>query len=70
MGVMAEISSPCTRVCLIDHESGICGGCGRTLDEIGRWGLMSEAERRAVMKLLARRFDTNRAEPDEDLGRA
>lgn len=68
--VMAKISSPCIKVCLIDHESGICGGCGRTLDEIGRWSLMSEAERRAIMTLLARRLAPDGAEPDEDPNQA
>ncbi len=67
---MAKISSPCIKVCLIDHESGICAGCGRTLDEIGRWSLMGEAERRAIMRLLARRLDPNGAEPDRDLQQA
>ena len=67
---MAKISSPCIKVCLIDHGSGICGGCGRTLDEIGRWSLMSEAERRRTMKLLARRLDPNGAQPDQDLQQA
>lgn len=63
---MAKISTPCIKICLIDPGSGICGGCGRTLDEIGRWSLMSEAERRSIMKLLARRLDPDGAEPDGD----
>lgn len=63
---MTKISSPCTRVCLIDRESGICGGCGRTLDEIGRWSLMGEAERRAIMKSLPRRLHPKGEQPDEE----
>lgn len=61
---MVKISTPCIKVCLIDPGSGICGGCGRTLDEIGRWSLMSEPERRAIMKLLAQRLDLSDTEPD------
>ncbi len=40
--------SPCVRICVIDAATGLCTGCGRTLDEIARWSGMNEAERRAV----------------------
>jgi predicted Fe-S protein YdhL (DUF1289 family) len=33
----------------MDPQSGLCRGCLRTLDEIARWGAMSDAEREAVM---------------------
>jgi predicted Fe-S protein YdhL (DUF1289 family) len=49
-------SSPCIQVCILDPATGLCEGCGRTLDEIGRWGRMSEAERRAVMDALEERM--------------
>ena len=39
----------------MDPQSGYCRGCQRTLDEIARWGQMSEAEQRAVLKALATR---------------
>lgn len=45
-------SSPCTKVCILDDATGLCRGCGRTRDEIAAWGLMSEAERRAIMAKL------------------
>jgi predicted Fe-S protein YdhL (DUF1289 family) len=50
-----SISSPCTKVCTIDPRTGLCGGCGRTLDEIAQWGSLSEAERRRVMAELPQR---------------
>ncbi len=53
---MARISTPCLRVCLLDSESGLCEGCGRTRDEIARWGGFSEDERLAIMAGLEERM--------------
>jgi uncharacterized protein len=52
----APISTPCVKVCVIDPVSALCVGCGRTVDEIARWGAMSEAERLAVMEGLDARL--------------
>jgi predicted Fe-S protein YdhL (DUF1289 family) len=49
------IDSPCIKVCIIDAVAGLCTGCGRTLDEIARWGSMSDTDRRAIMRLLPER---------------
>ena len=49
------MKSPCIKVCQMDPQRGLCLGCARTLDEIARWGSMSDAEREAVMLLLAAR---------------
>jgi len=49
------IVSPCTKVCTIDPRSGLCLGCGRTLDEIGRWMSLSESERNRIMTELPQR---------------
>ena len=43
----------------MNEAIGLCRGCYRTLDEIARWGTMSDAERSAVMSELPLR----RAEP-------
>jgi 2-hydroxychromene-2-carboxylate isomerase len=48
------LKSPCVNVCVLDPARGTCRGCGRTLDEIARWGGMSDAERDAIMERLAR----------------
>ncbi len=55
------ISSPCTKVCVIDSASGLCSGCGRTLDEIAKWGSLSEDERRAIMATLPQRLRESHA---------
>ena len=50
--------SPCNKVCVMDAEGRYCLGCARTLDEIARWGEMSDAERNAVLaQLPARRSE-------------
>ena len=53
------IVSPCTKVCTIDPRSGLCRGCGRTLDEIGRWMSLSESERDRIMTELPQRRATH-----------
>ncbi|MGZ5924489.1 MAG: DUF1289 domain-containing protein [Rhizomicrobium sp.] len=50
------ISSPCTKICVVDGVTGLCFGCGRTLPEIAKWGSLSEAERLAIMAGLAARM--------------
>jgi predicted Fe-S protein YdhL (DUF1289 family) len=39
----------------MDAETGWCVGCGRTIDEIVRWGSTSNADRDAVMAALPAR---------------
>ena len=50
------MSTPCIKICLIDRETGLCEGCGRTREEVVRWGRMSEEERLAVMAGLTERM--------------
>jgi predicted Fe-S protein YdhL (DUF1289 family) len=50
--VEAEVKSPCVKVCRMDPERGLCLGCARTLDEIARWGGMSDEERARIMAEL------------------
>jgi len=55
------IQTPCIKVCTMDPAAGICTGCGRTLDEIARWGMMSDAERARVMGELQNRLSSRTA---------
>ena len=57
------IASPCNKICVMNLESGLCRGCYRTLDEIARWGEMSDTERGEVMgELPGRRAGSDVAE--------
>ena len=53
------ITSPCTKVCTIDPRSGLCGGCGRTLNEIAQWMSLGESERQRIVAELPRRLGAN-----------
>lgn len=54
------IASPCNKVCVMDAESRYCVGCRRTLDEIARWGEMSDEERaRVIQELPGRSSDSS-----------
>lgn len=50
------VTTPCIKLCVVDRESGLCAGCGRTLAEIGGWLALSEAERQAVVEVLPARL--------------
>ncbi|HEY1089557.1 MAG TPA: DUF1289 domain-containing protein [Burkholderiaceae bacterium] len=49
------VASPCINICRMDASTGFCEGCARTLDEIARWGMADEAERRGVLACLPER---------------
>jgi|SoiMethySBSTD1v2_1073268.scaffolds.fasta_scaffold44256_5 predicted Fe-S protein YdhL (DUF1289 family) len=62
---MAAIETPCDKICILDDASGLCRGCGRSLDEIARWTAYSDAERACVMAQLPQRLAALRAERRE-----
>jgi predicted Fe-S protein YdhL (DUF1289 family) len=51
------VESPCVDICVVDPDSGWCIGCGRTIDEIARWGSTDAADRAAVMAELPARME-------------
>jgi predicted Fe-S protein YdhL (DUF1289 family) len=53
---MVRVSSPCIRVCILDPETGLCEGCGRTREEITRWYRLTEEERQQIMATLPERM--------------
>jgi hypothetical protein len=44
--------SPCILICTLD-DTQRCLGCGRTLQQVSEWALMSAAEQWAVIDELA-----------------
>jgi uncharacterized protein len=56
------LETPCIDVCEIDANSGLGAGCGRSLDEIANWAVMTPEQRRAIMAILpARQAQASRA---------
>jgi predicted Fe-S protein YdhL (DUF1289 family) len=53
---MADIDSPCNKVCTVDPISALCLGCGRSLAEIEGWVGFSADERARVMAQLPQRL--------------
>jgi uncharacterized protein len=53
---MTRASTPCIKVCLLDPETGLCEGCGRTRAEIARWLSLTEEERLRIMAELPARM--------------
>lgn len=50
------MDSPCINICMVDPQSGLCLGCGRTLEEIACWASISDLERERIMKVLPERM--------------
>ena len=50
------IESPCVNICTLNARSGVCLGCGRTIDEIARWTAMSTTGRARIMNQLPARL--------------
>lgn len=50
------ILTPCKKVCVIDPRSGLCIGCGRTIEEIAGWTAMDHQARVLVMASLPERL--------------
>jgi predicted Fe-S protein YdhL (DUF1289 family) len=51
------METPCIKICVLDTASGLCAGCGRTLDEIAVWANLNDAERSRVMAELPARME-------------
>jgi predicted Fe-S protein YdhL (DUF1289 family) len=53
-----RVLSPCIGICMIDPKgSGLCLGCKRTVEEIGRWAMLDDIERQKILdQLPARKY--------------
>ena len=47
-----RVVSPCIGICKLDQKSGLCIGCKRTIEEIGRWAMLEYPERQAISDQL------------------
>jgi uncharacterized protein len=53
---MADIESPCNKICAVDPIAALCVGCGRSLAEIEGWLRYSADERARIMAELPQRL--------------
>lgn len=67
---MSAIVTPCIKVCVLDRETRLCIGCGRTGDEIGAWMTLSDAQRRRIMADLPARLAQRNADTQAEEHRA
>lgn len=51
----ASVPSPCIKVCQVDRSRGLCVGCWRTLEEIGRWSKADTAEKLSILAQTEKR---------------
>ncbi len=56
--VRDEIETPCVKICVVDPETQLCIGCGRTRMEIAGWLGMAVAERHTIVLNLPERLAT------------
>jgi predicted Fe-S protein YdhL (DUF1289 family) len=54
--IEAHVKTPCNRVCALHPISGLCVGCGRSIEEIAGWIGFDERKRTAIMALLPARL--------------
>ena len=47
--------SPCIDICQMDSESGLCVGCGRTIEEIANWSNYTNEKKKDILKQLKSR---------------
>ncbi|MCP5373018.1 MAG: DUF1289 domain-containing protein [Hyphomicrobiales bacterium] len=49
---ITDIPSPCTGVCELDPDNGLCLGCLRDKDEIKAWRTLTDPEKFALLGVL------------------
>lgn len=59
-GAETKIETPCARVCAVHPTLRLCVGCGRSLDEIAEWTILTAQERDRIMALLPQRLASMR----------
>ena len=51
-----NLPSPCVSVCRMSEDTGLCEGCGRTLDEIIAWSTADEPAKCAIWAQIEQRL--------------
>ncbi|HHJ35614.1 MAG TPA: DUF1289 domain-containing protein [Gammaproteobacteria bacterium] len=59
------VVSPCVRNCCLDKQD-VCIGCGRTVEEIIRWGDAGDTEKLSILKNATKRIKRRKIENNSD----
>tara|TARA_B110000014_G_C19978611_1_gene506686 strand:- start:43 stop:198 length:156 start_codon:yes stop_codon:yes gene_type:complete len=43
------LESPCKDICTTDLESGLCVGCGRSIEEIANWNSYTDIKKKEIL---------------------
>jgi len=43
------LESPCKDICTTDPESGLCVGCGRSIEEIANWNSYTDIKKKEIL---------------------
>ena len=43
------LKSPCKDICTTDSESGLCVGCGRSIEEIANWNSYTDIKKKEIL---------------------
>ena len=68
--VRDDIETPCVKICVVDPETQLCIGCGRTRMEIAGWLGMAVVERHRIVEALPERMATMTLRKSRRGGRA
>ena len=49
---LPRVMSPCIGICTLDRTSGLCLGCKRSIEEIGRWAMLDDQQRQSILDHL------------------
>jgi uncharacterized protein len=49
------LESPCNDICTTDLESGLCVGCGRSLEEIANWNSYTDIKKKEILANIQNR---------------
>lgn len=50
------IKSPCINTCDIDKKRDLCIGCYRTSEEITKWSIYNDLQKKKILQIVKKRF--------------
>ena len=50
-----SVESPCVKICKL-NQNNVCIGCGRILEEIAKWAVLTDQEKQLVLNRINARL--------------